>query len=102
MTVSLETPEQISYWYFASAVSQLTYELKTGHNYYGKTSVYKGIRMNMIPGLPARATVRNKLLALATLLDAVGDGQADGPVFVSARQVLAAKLEELGLEINPA
>lgn len=91
---------QISNWYFLSAVSQLTLELETGHNYYGKVSVYKGIRARFIPALPARATVQNKLIAMATLLEAV-DGEP-GEVFEHARKVLAAKLAELGLELMPA
>lgn len=93
----------IDFWRFASAVSQLSFELDTGRNWYGKTSVYKGIRLNFIPGLPARATVRNKLVALGCMLDAVpADKRADGGTFNKAEKVLAAKLEELGLELNRA
>lgn len=96
----LDQPAQISNWYFLSAVSQLTLELETGRNYYGKTSVYKGIRMRFIPGLPERATVRNKLVAMGCLLDAV-EGE-DSEVFAKARTVLQVKLNELGLELTRA
>jgi len=95
---TLDTPAQISNWHFLSAVSQLTFELETGKNWYGKTSVYKGIRNLFIPGLPPRATVQNKLVAMGMMLEAAeGD---DGEVFDKARTVLAAKLEELGLELT--
>ena len=100
MTVVIDTPAGISNWYFLSAVSQLTLELQTGRNYYGKTSVYKGIRLNFIPGLPARATKRNKVLALGCLLNSSSD--QTGPLFEKGREVLASTLEEMGLELNPA
>lgn len=94
----LDNPPAISMWYVLSAVSQLTFELKTGRNYYGKTSVYTGIRRNMIADLPARATVPNKLIALNCILTNCPD--ETGEVWDEARTVLAAKLEELGLEFT--
>lgn len=98
MSFVLDQPAQISNWYFLSAISQLSLEIKTGRNFYGKVSVYKPLRERYMPGFPARATVQNKLLMLATLLEAAPD--EDGPVFTSARATLADKLAELGLELT--
>lgn len=95
---TIDTPAGISHWYFMSAVSQLGLELKTGLNYYGKTSVYKGIRQNMMPDLPPRATVVNKCVALATLLHE----QPASPVIDLARKTLDEKCAELGIAIIPA
>lgn len=83
----LDTPAQINGWYYMSAVSQLTLEIRTGHNYYGKTSAYTGIRGRIIPAdmIPARATRTNKIMALTLLCY----GQDSGPVIDGARKVLA-------------
>jgi hypothetical protein len=97
MSFTLDTPAQINNWYVLSAVSQLALEIKTGHNFYAAGSVYKGIRANLVDGLPPRATMRNKLMCLATLLENLPAG---GAVVESARETLNAKLEELGLQIS--
>lgn len=93
---TIDTPEGISNWYFLSAVSQLHLELKTGMNYYGKTSVLKALQLRGYTSVTGRATVRNKVLALAELLE----GQPSGPVIDLARATLAAKLDELGLQVT--
>lgn len=95
---TIDTPRAISHWYFMSAVSQLGLELKTGLNYYGKTSVYKAIRLRMLPDAPPRATAVNKCVMLATLLHE----QPAGPVVDLARKTLDEKCAELGIEITPA
>lgn len=95
---TIDTPQAISHWYFMSAVSQLGLEIKTGLNYYGKTSVYKALRLRMFPDAPARATVVNKCVMLATLLE----DQPAGPVIDLARKTLDEKCAELGIAIIPA
>lgn len=96
MTI-IDTPEGISNWRFMSAVSQLSLELSTGTNFYGsRGSVYGPIRRDYIPGLPERATKRNKLIALATLLE----GQPAGPVVDRARATLAEVLDAAGLVLT--
>lgn len=86
MTV-LDQPAQITSWVYLSAVSQLSQEISTRTNYYGKRSVYSGIRGRIIPAemLPARATRTNKVLALTMLVY----GQAGSAVIDRAREVLA-------------
>jgi hypothetical protein len=100
MTVSLDKPEQINAWYVLSAVSQLSSEISTGHNWYGRTSVYTGIRANLIEGLPARATKRNKILALATMLENLPADVLAGPVCTRAAKVLSDALAAEGLVIT--
>lgn len=100
MTVSLDKPAQIGMWRVLSAISQLTSELSTGHNWYGKTSVYKGIRLNFIDGLPERATKQNKCLALATFLENLDDATKAGPVCTHAAQVLSDTLAANGWQIS--
>lgn len=93
----------IAFWQFASAVSQLTLEVETGNNYYGKTSVYTGLRRNYMPGFPARATLRNKLLMLGCLLQQVpAEEIAKSEVFSHGKRALDTKLAELGLELTPS
>jgi hypothetical protein len=94
MTVSLDKPEQIGAWRVLSAISQLTSEISTGHNWYGRTSVYVGVRMNFIDGLPPRATLQNKCLALYTFLSNLPQEILDGPVCTRAAKVLADKMAE--------
>lgn len=97
MTIILDTPAQIQGWYFLSAVSQLAFELKSGHNWYGKTSVLKGIQAR--GWAPAgRATRRAKILALAHLLDE----QPAGPVIDLARTTLQEALDADGLVLTRA
>lgn len=87
MSIVLDQPEQINGWVYMSAVSQLALEIRTRTNYYGKRSVYSGIRGRIVPAemLPARATRQNKILALTLLCH----GHAPSPVFNLAREVLA-------------
>lgn len=97
MTTVLDKPEQITAWYYLSAVSQLALELKSGHNYYGRTSVLKGIQQR--GWAPAgKATRLNKALALAGLLYE----QPSSPVIDLARQTLAEVCDELQIEITLA
>lgn len=100
MTTSLDTPAKIGAWRVLSAVSQLALEIKTGQNYYGRTSVYKAIRLHFIDGLPERATLRNKCLALATFLTNLPEDIKAGPVCTSASQTLATALAENGWTIT--
>ena len=94
MTTLTQENGGISAWYFLSAISQLALEVKTGRNYYGSTSVLKGIQQR--GWAPAgRCTRRAKLEALANLLD----GQPAGPVIDLARQTLAEALEKDGLDL---
>lgn len=96
MTTTIDTPEGIQRWYLLSAISQLGLELSTGRNFYGKTSVYKGIRLNLVDGLPERATLRNKCLAMVTLLQHA----PAGPVAARAQAALAKVLSENGWVIT--
>lgn len=103
MTVSLDTPAQIGAWQYLSAVSLLALEIKTKTNYYGKTSVYTGIRRNtsIVPAesqemFPVRATRANKVL----LLTALCYGQPSGPVVDSARDTLAVVARDEGIAFD--
>jgi hypothetical protein len=97
MTVVLDQPAQIANWRLMSAVSQLALEVSTGENFYGsKGSVYHPIRRDYIDGLPARATMRNKCLALATFLNNL----PDGPVVRNARKSLEERLAKEGWQIS--
>ena len=91
MTI-IDTPNGIANWRFASAVSLLSLEISTGRNYYGKVSVYKAIRRDYIDGLPERATVDNKILALMTLLENATDEFRAGPVATRALEVVRDNL----------
>lgn len=104
MTISLDTPQQISAWQFMSAISQLTLELQTGMNYYGhRGSVLKGIQARGWTSVEGRATKRAKLLALSELLDtAKRVGIHDGPVCAHAEKLLAETLASMGLMIERA
>lgn len=95
MSVVLDTPAQISGWVYMSAISQITLEIKTGTNFYGKVSAYKGVRGRIIPAemLPARATRLNKIMALTMLVW----GQPSGPVVDSARDLLGKIAAEEGI-----
>lgn len=102
MTV-IDTPQGISHWFLLSAVSQLGLEIKTGRNFYGKRSVYSGLRQHglLAPERPDRATKRNKMLALADILDAASDQGIDlGEVGRSARATLDAACAEMGVVIS--
>lgn len=97
MTI-IDTPEGIATWRYLSAVSQLSLEISTGMNYYGKTSVLTALcNQGVFPAM--RATKKNKLIALATLVDNMGDD--DGPVVTRAREVIAQGCDELGIELVP-
>lgn len=96
MSVSLDKPEQIGAWRVLSAVSQLASEIKTGENWYGRRSVYAGVRMHFIDGLPERATKRNKCLALATFLENLPEEILAGEVCTRARTVLDEALTANG------
>lgn len=98
MSTVLDQPGQINAWYVLSAISQLSSEISTGQNWYGRTSVYAGIRRNLIDGLPPRATLQNKCLALATLIQ--NSPQPEGPVTTRAREVFRKALADNGWEIN--
>lgn len=95
----------IRVWTILSAISQLSLELKTGHNFYGKRSVYSGLAQH---GLLAaergtRATKRNKMLALADILTMCEENGLDvGEVGTSARETLAKACIEEGVVIEPA
>jgi hypothetical protein len=93
----LDTPAQIGGWYYMSAVSQLTSEIRTKTNYYSKGSVYHGILNNIVKGaipLPARATRQAKVMMLTALCY----DQAPSPVINSARACLAQVAREEGIE----
>lgn len=94
-TIVLDQPAQISGWFYLSAVSQLTTEIRTKTNYYGKVSAYSGIRGKIIPAemLPPRATRVNKIMALTMLCW----DQPGGPVIDAAREVLATVEREEGV-----
>lgn len=99
-TTVIDTPAGIANWYYLSAVSQLTLELRTGRNYYGRTSVLTAL-VNRGWFEPQRATKRNKLIALATLIDNAGD-EATGPVFDRAIETVANVSKEMGVILVPA
>jgi hypothetical protein len=104
MTVLTQENGGISAWFVLSAISQLSLEIKTGRNFYGKRSVYSGLAQRglLAPGSPTRATKRNKMLALANLLTMCEDnGLATGEVGVSARKTLDAACIEEGVVIEP-
>lgn len=86
-SIVLDTPAQMSGWVYMSAVSQLSSEISTRTNWYGKRSVYSGIRGRIIPAdmIGARATRENKILALTMLCWE----QEPSPVIDRARAVLA-------------
>jgi hypothetical protein len=96
MATVIDTPEGISAWYFLSAVSQLSLEIKTGRNYYGKTSVLKGIQARGWTSVTGRATKVNKMVALTELLHE----QPASPVVNLARETLAAACAEMGITIE--
>jgi len=97
-TTVLDTPEGINTWFYLSAVSQLGLEIKTGRNYYGRTSVLKGIQARGMTSVTGNATKINKMLALAELLWE----QPSSPVIDLARETLQAACDEMGIEIKPA
>ena len=93
--VILDTPAQINGWQYLSAVSQLTSEIETGRNWYGKTSTLTAlVRRGIFP--PQRATRTNKMLALAMLIHDV----PGGPVVDHARKALAKACAEDGVIIT--
>lgn len=94
---TIDTPAGISNWRLMSAISQLSLELSTGTNFYGKVSVYKAIRRDYIEGLPERATFNNKCLALRTFLDNLDEVTLAGPVCTRAQEVLTRVMAEKGL-----
>ena len=97
LTVTIiDTPQGISNWRLMSAISQLSLELTTGQNFYGKVSVYKAIRRDYIEGLPERATLQNKCLAMRTFLDNLPDDVKAGPVCTRAAESLAKVMAEKG------
>lgn len=97
----LDKPEQISAWYFASAISQLTLELKTGLNFYGhKGSVLKGIQQRGWTSVEGRATRKAKVLALSELLDTAARIGLDGPVVTSGEAELERQCDDLGVTIE--
>lgn len=101
MTV-IDTPQGIRVWTVLSAVSQLALELKTGHNYYGKRSVYAGLAQHglLAEGRSPRATKRNKMLALADILTMCKENGLDGEVIASAQATLDKACAEEGVVIE--
>jgi hypothetical protein len=91
--IVLDRPEQISAWVFLSAISQLALEVKTGQNYYGRTSVLKGIQAKGWTSVTGKATKINKVTALAELLHE----QPSSPVIDLARKTLDAACAEMGI-----
>ena len=98
--VVLDTPAQISGWYYLSAVSQLSLEIRSGRNFYnnGKRSVYGALRGRIIPAdmLHPAATRANKVLALAMLCY----DQPAGPVIDAARALLDEVADTEGLVVT--
>ena len=93
MTV-IDTPQGISHFHLAATISALSLELKGMQHSRG--SVYHVIRRNYIDGLPERATLRNKCLAMRTFLDNVPADMANGPVCTMARSTLEQVMAEKG------
>jgi hypothetical protein len=84
----------ITAWYVLSAISQLSLELKTGQNFYGKRSVYSGLAQHglLAPERGTRATKRNKMLALADILTMCEENGLDvGAVGTSAQNRLTLR-----------
>lgn len=94
MTVVIDTPAGIAHVRLAAVVSALSLELQGLQRSRG--SIYHVIRRDYIDGLPARATLQNKCLAMATFLENL----PDGPVVQRARTVLAETLAKNGWQIN--
>lgn len=94
---TIDTPQGIANWRLMSAISQLSLELSTGTNFYGKVSVYKAIRRDYIDGLPERATFANRCLALRTFLDNLPQEVLDGPVCTRAAETLTRVMAEKGM-----
>jgi hypothetical protein len=103
MTVLTRENGGIQAWFVLSAISQLSLEISTGRNFYGKRSVYGGLAQHglLAEGRPARATKRNKMLALADILDMCDEnGLATGAVGRTARETLATACAEMGVVIS--
>lgn len=105
MTVLTQENGGIRAWFVLSAISQLSLEISTGRNYYGKRSVYSGLAQHglLAEGAPTRATKRNKMLALANILTMCEDNDlSTGEVGLRAKQVLATACDEEGVVIERA
>lgn len=93
----------IQAWYVLSAISQLSLEISTGRNFYGKRSVYSGLAQHglLAPERGKTATKRNKMLALADILLAAKEQGFDtGEVGVTAQATLDAACAEMGVVIE--
>jgi hypothetical protein len=104
MTVLTQENGGIRAWFVLSAISQLSLEISTGRNFYGKRSVYSGLAQHglLAEGSPTRATKRNKMLALANILTMCKDNGLDtGEVGKTAQATLDKACIEEGVVIEP-
>lgn len=97
MTV-IDTPAGINHFRLAATISALSLELKGMQMSRG--SVYHIIRRDYIEGLPERATLRNKCLAMRTFLDNVPEDFRNGPVCALAAETLTQVMAEKGWQFT--